>query len=248
MALTGLFYPWGIILQILAVVHFVRRRPDTYWLWIIIIGGGLGALVYIAAEVVPDVVLFRGVFAGVSRRKRVRELEAIIQENPAVGNLEELADLYLEEGQFARARELYDKVLASRSDSFDAYYRRGLAELALDDAKAAVVDLDRVVSTDPKYDFNRAIGLLAHACALTGQSERADSLFQKAVAITTLSETYYNYAAFLADQKRSAEARDYAQQVLARKTTMPRYLQRRERPWFRKAKALLNKLPASTTP
>jgi hypothetical protein len=26
---------------------------------------------------------------------------------------------------------------------------------------------------------------------------------------------------------------------------MPRYLQRRERPWFRKAQALLNKLPAA---
>ncbi len=243
MGLTGLFYPWGIILQALAVVHFVRRRPDTYWLWIIIIGGGLGALVYIAAEVVPDVVLFRGVLAGVSRRKRVRELEAIVKENPAVGNLEELADLYLEEGHAARARELYDKVLGSRSDSLDAFYRRGLAELALDDPKAAVADLDHVVSTDPKYDFNRAIGLLAHACALTGQTARADDLFQKAVAITTLSETYYNYATFLADQQRTDDARDYAQRILARKATMPRYLQRRERPWFRKAKALLNKLP-----
>jgi hypothetical protein len=245
MGLTGLFYPWGIILQALAVVHFVRRRPDTYWLWIIIIGGGLGALVYIAAEVLPDVMLFRGVLAGVARRKRVAVLEAVVKENPAVGNLEELADLYLEEGQFARARELYDKVLGSRSDSLDAYYRRGLAELSLDDAKAAVADLDHVVSTDPKYDFNRAIGLLAHACALTGQTARADELFQKAVAITTLSETYYNYATFLADQKRTDEARDYAQRILSRKSTMPRYLQRRERPWFRKAKALLNKLRAS---
>jgi hypothetical protein len=245
MGLTGLFYPWGIILQALAVVHFVRRRPDTYWLWIIIIGGGLGALIYIAAEVLPDVVLFRGVLAGVARRKRVAVLEAVVKENPAVGNLEELADLYLEEGQVARARELYDKVLGSRSDSLDAYYRRGLAELSLDDAKAAVADLDHVVSTDPKYDFNRAIGLLAHACALTGQTARADELFQKAVAITTLSETYYNYATFLADQKRTDEARDYAQRILARKSTMPRYLQRRERPWFRKAQALLNKLPAA---
>jgi len=31
-----LLNPWGIILQALALVHFIRRRPDTYWLWIII--------------------------------------------------------------------------------------------------------------------------------------------------------------------------------------------------------------------
>ena len=44
-------------------------------------------------------------------------------------------------------------------------------------------------------------------------------------------------------QNRTAEARDWAQRLLARKPTIPRYLQRRERPWFRKASALLKRLP-----
>src|SRR5437764_969940 len=55
MGLIGLFYPWGLLLQAVAILHFIRRRPDTYWLWIILFGGGLGALVYIVAEIVPDV-------------------------------------------------------------------------------------------------------------------------------------------------------------------------------------------------
>ena len=138
----------------------------------------------------PDVNLLRGVVNSMGRRKRIRDLEAIVLENSAVGNLEELADLYLEERQFGRARELYDKVIASRSDSLDAFYRRGIAELELGDARAALTDLDLVISKEPKYDFNRAIGLLAHACALAGQPERADELFQKAVEVSTLSETY----------------------------------------------------------
>ncbi len=244
MWLSGLFYPWGIILQAIAIVHFIRRRPDGYWMWVIVIGGGLGALVYIAAEVLPDVVLIRGAFAGMSRRRRAIELEAIIKDNPAVGNLEELADLYLEEGQQAKARGLYDQVIASRPDSLDAIYRRGLAAIALGDAAAAVTDLDHVVATDANYDFHRAIGLLAHACALSGQNDRADALFRQAIAATTLSETYYNYASFLAAQQRPAEAREWAQKILARKPSMPRYMQRLERPWFRKATALIKKLPS----
>ena len=48
-----------------------------------------------------------------------------------------------------------------------------------------------------------------------------------------------NYASFLAAQQRTADAREWAERVLAKKPTMPRYLQRRERPWFRKASALL---------
>jgi len=245
MGLIGLFYPWGLVLQAVAIFHFVRRRPDTFWLWIILIGGGLGALVYIVAEVVPDVDLLRGYVDRHARRRRILELEAIILENPAIGNHEELADLYLEEGKFARARELYDKVISTRPDSLDAYYRRGLAELALDDFGAALADLERVVATDPRYDFHRAIALLAHAHGRAGDPARADTLFKDATAISTLSETYYNYAAFLAVQQRTSEAREWAQRILAKKPTMPRYLRRRERPWFRKANALLKQLPAS---
>ena len=38
--LSHLFYPWGFILQIAALVHFFwRRRAGFIWLWIIFIGG-----------------------------------------------------------------------------------------------------------------------------------------------------------------------------------------------------------------
>jgi hypothetical protein len=243
MGLIGLFYPWGIILQAIAIIHFIRRRPDTYWLWIILIGGGLGSLVYIAVEVLPDAGLLRQSFKAFPRRKRIRELEAAILDNPSAGNYEELADLYLEEGKFARARQCYDKAISSRTDSPDPFYRRGIAAAEMGDFAAALPDLERVVSKDPKYDFHRAAGLLAHVYANTGQPEKAEALFQQATKISTMSETYYNYACFLASQQRNAEAREWTQRILAKKPTMPGYLRRRERPWFRKANALLKRLP-----
>ncbi|MGA2697848.1 MAG: tetratricopeptide repeat protein, partial [Terriglobales bacterium] len=106
-----------------------------------------------------------------------------------------------------------------------------------------VPDLERVVRTDPSYDFHQAMGLLAHAYAQTGEPEKADKLFQEATKISTSSETYFNYATFLAMQGRTAEARDWAQRLLAKKRNMPGYLKRRERPWFRKADAMLSRLP-----
>ena len=74
--MLGLFYPYGIVLQAIAILHFARRRPDSFWLWIIILGGGLGALVYIVAEVVPDLGLLRGAVQVYPRRKRIKYLEA----------------------------------------------------------------------------------------------------------------------------------------------------------------------------
>jgi hypothetical protein len=240
-----LFSPWGIILQALAIIHFIRRRPDTYWLFIIIFLGPLGAIIYILLEVVPDLGLLRQSFDAFPRRKRIRHLEALVLENPAAGNWEELGDLYLDERQFARAKECYDKAIQSRADMPDAFYRRGIARVELGDFAGAIPDIERVVTRDPKYDSNRAAGLLAHAYANAGQSEIADALFQDVTQRSTASETYFNYASFLASQGRNSEAREWTQRILAKKATMPGYLRRRERVWFRRAGALMKRIPAA---
>ena len=54
MGLHG-FFGYGAIFQAIAILHFIRRRPDTYWLWIIIFGSGLGAFIYLCVEMLPDI-------------------------------------------------------------------------------------------------------------------------------------------------------------------------------------------------
>lgn len=238
----GLIYPYGVILQAIAIVHFVRRRPDAFWLWIILIGGGLGALIYIAAEIVPDAGLLRGSFNAFPRRKRIKQLQIALIDNPSPGNYEELGDLYLDDRQFARARECFDRVIAARTDSTDAFYRRALAALAMNDFTSAAPDLEEVYRRDPKYDYYRAAGLFAHVLGKIGQREAAARLFAGVTEIATLSEIQYNYASFLADEGRGAEAKDWARRILAKKPSMPAYIRRRERPWFRKTSALLKRL------
>jgi hypothetical protein len=232
---------WAILLRVVAIVHFIRRRPDFFWLFVILFHW-IGALVYIAVEVVPDAGLLRGSFQVFPRRRRIHELEQIVLDNPAAGNYEELGLLYLDDGDFARARASYDKAISARTDSVDAFYRRGVAEVELEDFAAAVPDLEHTLSTDPDYDFHRAKGLLAWAYAQTGQKEKAGAMFQEATRISTISETYYHYALFLETQGRKSEAREWAKKILDKKPTMPGYLRRRERPWFRRANLLLARL------
>jgi hypothetical protein len=240
--MIGLIFKYGVILQLIAIVHFVRRRPDGYWLWIILVGGALGALAYIAIEAIPDFVLLRGAFDVFPRRKRIKELQAAVIDNPSVGNYEELGDLYLDNKQYAQARECLDRVIASHAATPDPFYRRALAEHHLGDLKAALADLDEVFKRDPRYDYQRAAALRAYIVGQLGDRERAAELFEEVTQTSTLSETQYNYAALLADLGRDEEARDWANRILAKRAAMPNYQRRMERPWFRKAKALLKKL------
>ena len=243
--LNHLYYPWGLILQGIAIVHFIRRRPDNYWIWVILFLGPIGALVYLAAEALPDMgVLGQSSFKAFPRRKRIKELTGLIQHNPSSGNYEELGDLYMDDGNLAQAREAYNNAIAARAETDGPFYGRGVTNVLLGNPAAAIPDLERIVNKNPAYDFHRAAGLLAHAYAQTGDKARAEALFQQALTISTSSETYLNYADLLASEGRNAEARQWAQKVLDKKPAMPGYLRRRERPWFRGASKMLKRLPA----
>jgi tetratricopeptide (TPR) repeat protein len=231
--LSHLFYPWGFIVQGLAILHFVRRRPENYWFFVIFFGGFLGAGVYIVVEVLPDLGLLRGVFQGFGRRSRIQTVETQILDNPSAANYEELGELYKDQKQFAKAREAFTNAIMARSDSVYTFYYRAQASLGLEDRK---------------FDYYRAAGLLADAYAQTGQLDRAEQLYADVAQFSTTTETLYNYAYFLRLAGRREEAREWAQKLLAKKRTLPRYMQRYERPWFRKGKALLKELTAAKAP
>jgi hypothetical protein len=245
--LIYLLFRWGffgLILEGLAIVHFIRRRPDTYWIFIILFLGPLGAIIYLLVEALPDLGLLGQSFKVFPRSKRIHELEAAIRDNPSAGNYEELGGLYMDDGDLVQARAAFDKAIAARADTLDPFYRRGVCAILLGDAAAALPDLERVVGKESDYDFQRAAGLLAHAYAQTGQKEKAEALFRQITITSTLSETYLNFAELLASEGRNAEAREWAQKVLDKKPSMPGYLRRRERPWFRRANEMLKRVPA----
>jgi len=243
--LSHLFYPWGFVVQIFAIVHFVRRRPENYWFYVIFFLGWLGAAVYIVAEVIPDFGLLRGVFQGFGRRSRIQKVETDILDNPSPANYEELGELYKDQGQYEKARDAFNRAITGRSDSIYTFYSRAQSSLGMNDLAAAIPDLERVVAGDRKFDYYRAAGLLANAYAQTGQLERADPVFAEVTQISTTPETLYNYASFLKTANRRDESREWARKLLAKKRTLPRYMQRRERPWFRKGKALLKELASA---
>jgi hypothetical protein len=240
----GQFFSWGlfgILLMVAALIHYARRQPSTYWLFLILFLGPLGACIYLAIEWVPE--LFDpGAFRFLERYRRIGQAEADLRQNPSAGNYEELGLLLLDKGDWHGARVCFDRALEQRTDSIDPFYRRALAEVQLEDFSAARSDLERVVTTNPGYDFQRAAGLLAYADWKTGDVERARRLFEEVLRTSTLTETQLHYAEFLAATGDHEGARRQALRIRDKRAAMPGFQRRRERRFFRRNAALLRRV------
>ena len=76
-----------------------------------------------------------------------------------------------------------------------------------------------------------------------GEEDKAIETYEAVLGRTTLSGAYYGYGRLLARRGETERARKMMEEILTKRTTLPRYLRRHERPWFRKAKELLKTLP-----
>ena len=243
--LSHLFYPWGFVVQIVALVHFFwRRRSSFIWLWIIFIGGFVGAAAYLIVEVLSEADLLRMALQRRARKARISAVEAQILDNPSVANLEELGELYWDEKDYTKAREAFDRAVLTRSDSPQTFYRRGLCALELGDAPAAVADLEFAFKTEPKLDFYRGGMFLARAYGAVGRDAEAEEVFSAAMQHTSTPEMLFSYAAFLKSRNRLEEAREWLNRLEEKRRTAPRFVQRTDRPWFNKGKALFKQLCA----
>src|SRR5438477_979454 len=234
----GYLFGYGFLFQVAAVIHWSRKRPEAFWLWIIIIGGIIGALAYFLINGLPDFRNLQRTLRGPARRKRIHVLRVLVIQNPSAGNYEELGELLLEDKRYREARDAFDRALSERTDSIDPFYRRGIAEFELRADEAAVTDLRRVTAVDWKYDFSKAACLLGQALGRLGRTEEAMAVFDRMAQGATGAEPLVSAAQFFADHGRPAEALEIASGIAMRDATMPAYQKRRDRAWLRKARAL----------
>jgi tetratricopeptide (TPR) repeat protein len=68
-----------------------------------------------------------------------------------------LAAAYVKTGEYERAEEIYDAILALRTEE-DAYFLRGNVRMALADFEGAKEDFDRVIAMDPS-NYDRLIDI-----------------------------------------------------------------------------------------
>ncbi len=229
----------GLLLQVLMLVHYFRRRPEGYWFFVILFLGPLGALIYFVLEVVPDIRVKPPLLRKLERRRRRQWLEQMAGESPSIEALQELGEIYAAEGAHKEAVDFFSRVLKRDPEAREALYRRAKSLIELGEAEQAVADLEALVRAEPAYHFYDAYLTLAGCYERIGRNDAARAAYQEILGRTTVSRAYYDYGRLLARLGELETAREMMRQILAKKPALPRYLRRQERPWFRKAEAFL---------
>ncbi|HLY51561.1 MAG TPA: tetratricopeptide repeat protein [Steroidobacteraceae bacterium] len=236
------------IIQALLIVHVIKTGRNFLWIWVLLLlPFGIGALVYLAVEVLPE--LFRSRAARRASRGLRRaldpgeDLRRYENEVRVAGNVAS-RQRYAEE---LLRHERYDEALAQYTQALTGLYEHdpslmlGLAQaqFAKGEPSAARATLDKLIRLNPQ--FRSAPGHLLYARALAAEGNVPKALEEYRVLAPSYpgAEAAVRYAQLLETEGQREAARQVARELLERARIAPGHYRRAQREWLEQARKLL---------
>lgn len=200
---------------ILLCWHIVRTGRDTFWIWIVLMAPGLGSIVYIALNIVPDIFggktarsLAKATRETLDPNREYREAKQACEDTPTVRNQSRLAAAAMAMGHHAEAESLY-RAAAHGVHADDPVLLLGLANalLELNRPAEALEVLDHLGRDEAHGRTPTAALALGRAYEALGRLPEADDAYQWAAERMPGFEALGRYAAFKARHGRAEEAR-----------------------------------------
>ncbi len=239
----GIFGYLRWILVLVAVVDVVRVGADWYWIWIILMFPGIGAVAYF-------VVVRSGWLGGrasslspasarrLQARRRLRALNVQLAHwrGPAV--LAEAGDELLVLGKYKQAEKHFLEARENGAGIEDVNF--GLAQTWQMQGRfaEAVPLLDELVKATPDAYLGRAMMQLGRCLDESGQKERAEQVLRQVLDRRTVIEAQVRLARLLLARGEKDEAQRILDELKIDAANLPRYLRREHRAWIWTARIL----------
>ena len=227
-----------LIFTIAMCVHVVRTNRPLYWVWIMVITQGIGALVYFLAIVLPE--LLGGKTArtlGSAARETLdpardyRRAKGDYDDAPTVANAMRLAAAAAGMGRHAEAEALYaQSAQGVYADDPTLLLGRANALIELDRASEALPLLLRLERM-PEGRAPQAALAQGRAYEALGQMTQAETAYDDAAGRLPGMEAVARYAAFLARSGRKAEAEAQLAEIDRRIKRADPYFRKEARAW-----------------
>jgi len=236
------------VIQAALIVHVIKTGRNQLWIWaLLLLPAGIGALAYLAVEIVPE--LFRTRTAQRTARSfrkamdpgadlRRYESEARIAGN--VASRQRYAEELVRHGRYDEAIAQYRETLSGLYEH-DPNLMLGLAQAQFGkgDAAGARATLDELIRLNP--DFRSPVGHLLYARALEAEGNVQKALEEYRVLATSYpgAEAAVRYAQLLQAQGERAEAQRVVRELLEQARIAPGHYRRAQRTWLEAAQRLL---------
>ena len=236
------FFGGGLLFTLLITValcvNVVRTNQPVFWIFIIVLLGPLGWLIYLAAVVVPEML-------GGTRAKRMgmaardaldpsreyRTAKAAAADTPTVHNQMRLAAAAAAMGRHGEAEQLYSAAATGiHADDPALLLGRANALIELGRASEALPLLDQLAAEQPTRSPSTALAQ-ARVYEALGRYKESDAAYQWAAGRLPGLEALARYAAFLANTGRRQEAADNLAEIDRRIERSNPQFRREGRPW-----------------
>jgi hypothetical protein len=243
-----LFLILSIIIQAGLIVHVIKTGRNQLWIWVLILlPGGVGALAYLAVEILPDLLRSRTAQRTARGLRRAMDPGAQLRryedEARVTGNV---AARQRYAAELAR-HQRYDEAIAQYTQALSGLYEHdpdlmlGLAQVqfAKGDARAARTTLDELIGQNP--GFRSPDGHLLYARSLAAEGNVAKALEEYRVLAPSYpgAEAAVRYAQLLEAHGQHPEAQRVARELLEQARIAPRHYRRAQREWLEAAQKLL---------
>jgi hypothetical protein len=243
-----LFLIISIVIQAGLIVHVIKTGRNQLWIWVLILlPFGVGALAYLAVEILPDLLRSRTAQRTARGLRRAMDPGADLRryedEARVTGNV---ASRQRYAAELAR-HQRYDEAIAQYTQALSGLYEHdpnlmlGLAQaqFAKGDARAARATLDELIRQNP--DFRSPDGHLLYARALAAEGNVAKALEEYRVLAPSYpgAEAAVRYAQLLEAEGQASEAQRVARELLEQARIAPRHYRQAQREWLAAAQKLL---------
>jgi len=223
-----------IALQAICVIHCIRNRSQTMWIWIIIFLPMVGCIAYIFMEMLSGKNIQGVNLANLfNPRPSIKRLEENLRFSDTFNNRVMLADAYLANGEKEKAIELYVSSLTGAFEENEHVHQQLILAYSATNEFDKAVNAAQKIYNLPQFQRSRSHMLYAIALDRVGRKEDAEKEFRKMLARFSFYESRYQYGLFLLKSNRVEEARQLYSGMLEEESHLSSREKRYANPFFK---------------
>lgn len=224
------------------LIHAILNRA---WVWAVFIFfiPLFGAVLYFLTEFRASGSLTRGFeLPGAQTRHRIKEIEAQIHHLDKAHHYSQLGDIYFQRGKLDKAEHYYRAALERDPADIDTRAHLGQCLLRLKRPVEARALLEGVCAENPNHDYGYSMMAYAEALSALGDTDAALQVWQQVTATHSYPRAKVQLAELYIATGQREQAKAELEEVLSDDRFAPSFQRKRDRPWVRRAKRLLQQL------